>query len=470
MTDNQTLEEKQQSIKKIPLLAVLLSGAFITILNQTLLTTAFPEIMKDLDITEATVQWLQSAFMLVNGIMIPITAFLMDRFSTRKLFITAMGLFTAGTIIGAFAPNFELLLVARIFQGAGAGIIMPLLQTIIFLIFPREKRGMAMGIFGLVIGFAPAVGPSLSGVLIDNFPWRSVFYVVIPVAIIVIIAAFFLLKNVTEQTYPKLDIASIILSTLGFGGILYGFSIAGNVGWTDIQVASGLIIGGIALFVFIVRQLKLETPILEFRVFKYKVFTLTTILAMILFVSMIGAAVILPIFMQNMLGFTALESGLALLPGALLMGAVNPIAGSLFDKFGAKWLSIVGFTLITLTSLSMAFLTAETTFLYLAVVNGIRMLAISLVMMPITTAGLNVLPQRLIPHGSAMNNTFRQVAGAIGTALLVTVMVTGAMPADTIEGLIRGVNMSFVAATIVSVIGLVIALFIDSDSENEINE
>lgn len=468
MVDNQTLEKKYATIKKVPLLAVLLSGAFITILNQTLLTTAFPEIMKDLNLTESTVQWLQSAFMLVNGIMIPVTAFLMDRFTTRMLFLTAMSLFATGTIIGAFAPTFEILLVARIFQGSGAGILMPLLQTIIFLIFPKEKRGMAMGIFGLVIGFAPAIGPSLSGALVDNFPWRSVFYIVIPIALIVIIAASFLLKNITEQTYPKLDILSVILSTLGFGGILYGFSIAGNVGWADIQVVLGLVIGGIALFMFISRQLKLETPILEFRVFTYKMFTLTTVLGMIVFLSMIGTAVILPMFMQNMLGFTALQSGLALLPGAIVMGAMNPIAGGLFDRFGARWLAIIGFTVITITTLAMTFLTPETTFMYVAAVNGIRMFGIALVMMPITTAGLNVLPQSLVPHGTAMNNTFRQLSGSIGTAILVTVMATGAVPKDTLEGIIRGVNMSFVVATVISVLGLVLAFFIDRERVKEV--
>src|SRR5699024_10476271 len=211
--------------RNIPLMLVLLSGAFITILNQTLLGTALPPIMHDLQINESTVQWLQSVFMLVNGIMIPVTAFLIERFTTRKLFLTAMSLFTLGTLICAIAPGFYLLLIGRILQASGAGIMMPLMQTIMFLIFPVHKRGTAMGMFGLVIAFAPAIGPSLSGWLVDHFPWRSVFYVVLPIAVINIIAAYFLLKNVTKQTMPKVDVLSIILSTFGFGGILYGLSI-----------------------------------------------------------------------------------------------------------------------------------------------------------------------------------------------------------------------------------------------------
>src|SRR5699024_4228713 len=202
MANNDSIDLK----KNLPLFIVLISGAFITILNQTLLGTALPPIMEDLQLTESTVQWLQSVFMLVNGIMIPVTAFLIDRFTTRRLFLTAMSLFAIGTLIAAIAPNFSFLMVGRILQASGAGIMMPLIQTILFLMFPIERRGTAMGIFGLVIAFAPAIGPSLSGWLVDQFPWRSVFYVVLPIAIIDIIAAYFLLKNVTEQKIPKLAI------------------------------------------------------------------------------------------------------------------------------------------------------------------------------------------------------------------------------------------------------------------------
>lgn len=443
--------------KKIPLIAVLLSGAFITILNQTLLGTALPPIMKDLQITESTVQWLQSIFMLVNGIMIPITAFLIERFSTRKLFLTAMGLFALGTLTCALAPGFSLLLFGRILQASGAGIMMPLMQTIMFLIFPIEKRGSAMGMFGLVIAFAPAVGPSLSGWLVDQFPWRSVFYVVLPIAAINIIAAYFLLKNVTEQTNPRVDIASIILSTLGFGGLLYGFSIAGNTGWFSFEVGISMIIGIVALFLFIWRQLKLEQPILEFRVFKYHIFTLTTGLGMIVFVSMIGTAVILPLYMQNMLGFSAFKSGLVLLPGALIMGFMNPITGRLFDRYGARWLAIIGFGLLVVSTFMFTRLSLETTFIFLASMNAIRMFAIAMVMMPVTTAGLNQLPNHLIPHGTAMNNTFRQVSGSVGTAILVTVMVTASIPEQKVVGDIHGVNISFVVAGIIALIGFILS-------------
>ncbi|MBO0603278.1 multidrug efflux MFS transporter [Sporosarcina sp. E16_3] len=463
MENTQTFELK----KNIPLMAVLLSGAFITILNQTLLATALPPIMKDLQVTESTVQWLQSIFMLVNGIMIPITAFLIGKFTTRKLFITAMSIFAFGTFIAAISPNFAFLLLGRVFQGAGAGIMMPLLQTIMFLLFPVEQRGKAMGMYGLVIAFGPAIGPSLSGYLVDHYAWKSVFYVVLPIALIIIIAAFFLLKNVTELTNPKMDYWSIVLSTLGFGGLLYGFSIAGNTGWLHVNVGIAFVVGAISLYLFIQRQLKLEEPILEFRVFNYLVFTLATGLGMIVFASMIATTVILPIFMQNLLGFNAFHSGLMLLPGAIVMGIMNPVTGTLFDKFGAKWLLRGGFFILTVTTFMFANLSEETSFTYLAVLNAVRMLGIAMVMMPSTTLALNQLPNHLIAHGTAMNNTFRQISGAVGTAVLVAITVTAAIGDDSVAGAIHGVNVAFHMAGYIAVFGLLLSFTIRDSKPNQ---
>lgn len=461
--------EPVQDVKIVPLVAVLISGAFAAILNQTLLATALPHIMEDLQLTPPTAQWLTTVFMLVNGVMIPITAFLIETFTTRRLFLAAMGLFAIGTLICAIAPNFAILMAGRIVQASGAGIMMPLMQTVFFLIFPIEKRGEAMGLFGLVIAFAPAIGPTLSGWLVDQFPWRVLFYVILPIVVVDLIFAYFILKNVTKRTFPKLDILSIVLSTLGFGGMLYGFSSAGASGWGSFPVVLTLVVGAVALVLFIWRQFTLKEPILEFRVFKYGMFTLTTVLGMIVFIAMIGGATILPIYMQDMHQFTAFESGLMLLPGALLMGLMSPISGRLFDQFGAKWLSIVGLTLVTVTTFMLTNLTATTSFLYLATVNAFRMFGVSLVMMPSTTAGLNQLPKRLIPHGSAMSNTMRQMSGSIGTALLVSIMTNSALDTETfgVQGEIHGVNISFLVAGIVSAVGLFLAFFIKKISPEE---
>ncbi len=448
---------KLTSRKRTILMAVLLSGAFAAILNQTLLATAIPHIMEDLNLEANTAQWLQSIFMLVNGIMIPITAFLINKFSTRTLFFTAMSLFGLGTLICGISPNFPLLMTGRILQAAGAGIIMPLMQTILFLVYPRSERGKAMGMFGLVISFAPAIGPTLSGWFIDIYPWRGLFYMILPIVVIDLIVAYFILRNVTEKTNPKLDMISIILSTLGFGGLLYGFSAAGDSGWLSLTVLLPIIIGAIALTMFIKRQNRLEEPILEFGVFKDKTFTLSTVLGMIVFMSMIGGAVVLPIFMQTMLGFSAMESGMMLLPGALIMGLMSPITGRLFDKYGARWLAIIGLGMLGVTTLMFATLDTETTFTYLAVVNSFRMLGVAMVMMPVTTSALNQLSNKLVPHGTAMNNTMRQVAGAVGTALLVSIMTNTVKPDEGVSGMIHGVNMSFLFAGILALIGFVLA-------------
>lgn len=460
MGENLTKDQSVQNFNRVPLVIVLISGAFVAILNQTLLGTALPKIMVDLDLTENTVQWLQSVFMLVNGIMIPITAFLIGRFTTRSLFLTAMSLFSLGTLTAAISGSFEVLLLGRILQAAGAGIMMPLMQTILMLIFPIEKRGTAMGMFGLVIAFAPAIGPSLSGYIVEAASWRWLFWMILPIAIVDIILAYFILKNVTKQTKPKLDVLSIILSTFGFGGILYAFSIAGSAGWGSMEVLIGFGVGITTLAWFITRQFKLDQPILEFRVMKYKMFTLSTILGMITFIAVIGAAIVLPLYMQTMLGFTAFESGLALLAGAVIQGLLNPFTGRLFDRYGARWLAISGMVILTVSTFMFAVLTPETSFTYIAVTHALRMVGISMVMMPVTTAGLNVLPTDLISHGTAVNNTLRQVSGSIGTALPVTIMTTFTIPEEGIEGMIHGVNISFIFSGIISLIGLIMSFYI----------
>lgn len=462
-----------ENMNKLPIVIVLITGAFLAILNQTLLTTAIPPIMQDLHLTENTAQWVTTIFMLVNGIMIPITAFLIETFTTRQLFITAMGTFSVGTFICAISPSFFLLMTGRVIQAAGAGVMMPLMMTIFLFMFPIEKRGTAMGMVGLVIGFAPALGPSISGWLVEHFDWRSIFYVVLPLAIMNVIIAYFVMKNITKRTYPKVDILSIVYSTLGFGGILYGFSSAGNSGWTDQSVLVSLAIGVITLALFITRQFKLREPILEFRVFKNKIFTITMIIGMIGFIGLISAETILPIYMQNMAGFTPFESGLMILPGALLMGIMSPINGRIFDRFGARYLVIIGLFLLTITSLLYTNLTVDTSFTYLTIVFAVRMFGISMIMMPSTTAGLNQLSYRLIPHGSAMTNTMRQVAASIGTALLITIMTVTALGTGkevTVTGQIHGVNMAFYVATAISFLGLILAFFVKDKTSKKIKE
>lgn len=409
-------------IKVVPIVIVLVLAAFVTILNQTLMNIALPQIMNDLSISANTGQWLTTGFMMTNGVLIPVTAFLIERFTTRKLYMTAMSLFGIGTLICAVAPDFPLLLTGRIVQAAGAGIMMPLMMTSFLYIFPVEKRGRAMGIIGLAIIFAPAIGPTLSGWIVQNYSWRVLFYMMIPITILALVLAHFMLRNVTRQTLPKVDVFGITLSTLGFGGLLYGFSIAGNTGWEDYKVFIGLAVGVVALILFITRELKSKTPMLEFRVFKYPIFSLATLINMVVTMAMFAGMILVPIYLQNIRGFSPLESGLLLLPGAILMGIMSPITGYLFDKIGARPLALVGLAITAITTFGFSNLADDTTYTLLILMYTARMFGMSMLMMPIMTAGLNQLPQKWNAHGTAMVNTTRMISGAIGTAVLITVM------------------------------------------------
>ncbi|WP_138415997.1 DHA2 family efflux MFS transporter permease subunit [Aquibacillus sediminis] len=459
------------SYNRKTIVALLLAGSFIAILNQTLMITAIPPIMKEMGITANTGQWLTTVFMLVNGIMIPVSAFLLERFSTRQLFITAMSVFAIGTLIAAISPNFSVLLVGRVIQSAGAGVMLPLMQTVFLMIFPINKRGAAMGLIGLVISFAPAIGPALSGWVTEHYSWRVLFYIIFPIAIIDIVVAYFALKNVTELSKPKLDVLSIILSSFGFGGLLYGFTSAGNNGWFAMITLLSLAVGVVALLLFIFRQLKLKHPMLEFRVFTYSIFPLAVIVGMIAFMGLIGVETLIPLYMQNMRDFTAFESGIALLPGALITGLMSPITGRIFDKFGARKLVMIGLTIITVSSFAFIRLDTTTSLAFLTTMYGVRMFGLSMVMMPIATAGLNQLPKRLLPHGAAMDNTMKQVAASVGTAILVTVMTTSTSMAETNTEIsypdIFGANIAFIVVAVLSLIGLVIAFFIKDKRPSE---
>lgn len=468
------------NIKKGPVLTVILLGAFVSLLNQTLMNVALPSIMDDLSITESTAQWITTGFMLVNGVLIPITAFLMERFSTRQLFITAISLFAVGTLICATAPDFTFLMTGRVVQAIGAGMIMPLLTTVVLALFPVEKRGGAMGLIGVAMIFAPAIGPTLSGFVVQNYSWRLLFYIILPFAVINIIIAIIFLKNVTKQTYPKIDILSIILSTIGFGGILYGSSTAGNNGWTSAPVIIAIVIGLISLAAFVWRELSKERPMLDFRVFKNGIFSLTTVINVMITVAMFAPMLLIPIYLQNILGVTPMNSGLMLLPGAVVMGIMSPITGKVFDKIGARPLAIVGLLITVITTYLFTRLTDSTGYGYLITIYTIRMFGMSMIMMPIMTAGLNQLPPRLHPHGTAMVNTVRAVAGAIGTAFLVSIMSHEAK--NSVEDIIvsngfnttdkldmqhaanlaqvEGINSAFMIATVFAVLGLILSFFI----------
>ncbi|MDB4868443.1 MAG: family efflux transporter permease subunit [Cohnella sp.] len=418
----------QNQLKRAPIVVPLLIAAFVAILSQTLLNVALPKMMESLHVSSSTIQWLITGYMLVSGILVPISAYLIDKFSTRQLFLTATGLFTAGTMICAVSPGFELLLAGRLIQAAGAGILMPLMSIVFLTIFPIEQRGKAMGMMGLAMIFAPAVGPTLSGWVVEHQSWRVLFYIVLPLAVLGLIYGAISMKNVTRLSLPKLDIPGVIYSTIGFGGLLYGFSDASNPseGWGGTRVIVSLAVGVLFLLLFVWRELKAKNPILELRVFKYDMFSLTTVINMIITMAMFSGMLLLPIFLQTILGFTPLKSGLLLLPGALLMGVMSPLAGMVFDKIGARWLAVFGLAVTVYTTFELSHLTTDTSYNHMLLLYTLRMFGMSFLMMPIQTAGMNQLPQRLNAHGSAMSQTLRNVAGALGTAFLVTMFASAA--------------------------------------------
>ena len=442
---------------------VFLLGAFICYLNSTFMNVALSDIMKDLNISVSTAQWLSTGYMLTTGIIIPFTAFLIDKFKNRTLFFISIGLFTIGTIIGAFATNFAMLLTARLIQGFASGIIIPLMQTVFMIIFPIEKRGFAMGIVGIVLAFAPAIGPTLSGWIINIYPWRYLFYVTLPFAILDLILGYFLLKNVTENKSVYFDFISFIGSTIGFGGLLFGFSNAGNYSWTDINVYLPLIIGIVFLIIFVWRQLNMEEPMLNLAVFKSTVFTFATIISMIAYAGLISSELILPMYLEDVRGSSAFDTGLTLMPGAIVMGIMNPITGKLFDKFGARYLALTGLTILTLGTFGLSFLSVSTPVIYIISIYAIRMLGISMLLMPLSTSALNSLHKNLYAHDNAANNTLRQVAGSIGTSLIVTLMSKSTISSgytDPAKAQVYGMNISFACTAALTLVGLIIAFFV----------
>ncbi|MDM7464743.1 DHA2 family efflux MFS transporter permease subunit [Staphylococcus warneri] len=497
-----------KGIKRGKILAAMLFGMFIAILNQTLLNVALPKINTEFNISASTGQWLMTGFMLVNGILIPISAFLFNKYSYRKLFIIGLVLFTIGSLICAISMNFPVMMSGRILQAIGAGILMPLGSNVIVTIFPPEKRGVAMGTMGIAMILAPAIGPTLSGYIVQNYDWNLMFYGMFFIGLVAIAVGFFWFRLYQRTTNPKADVPGIIYSTIGFGALLYGFSEAGNKGWGSTEIVSMFIIGIIFIALFVIRELRMKAPMLNLEVLKYPTYTLTTVINMIVMMSLYGGMILLPIYLQNLRGFSALDSGLLMLPGALVMGALGPIAGKLLDTIGIKPLAIFGIGVMTYATWELTKLNMDTPYLSIMGIYVLRSFGMAFIMMPIMTAGMNALPARLISHGNAFVNTMRQLAGSIGTAILVTVMTTqttnhvaafgeeldktNPMVQDHMRELaqqfggeqgamkvllqyvnklasVEGINDAFIIATIISLVALILSFFLQSKKKADVS-
>ncbi|MBM7713501.1 MDR family MFS transporter [Siminovitchia sp. FSL H7-0308] len=478
MKDNQQMKKYEfladdPNVKVMPIMISLIVGAFFALLNETLLNIALTTLMEEFHISLPTVQWMVTGFMLVMGIVIPVSALLLQWFTTRQLFLGTMIVFTVGTVISAAAPTFPILLVGRLIQAAGTGLLMPIIFNVFLLVFPPERRGKVMGVIGLVMMFAPAIGPTLSGVIVEYLGWRFLFIIVIPFALFSIAFAYKYLMNVSEVTKPKIDIPSIAFSTIGFGAIIYGFSAMGESegGFFSATVYIPIIAGVVGIALFSIRQLKLDEPVMNLRVFKYPMYTHAVLMFLIIMMAMFASEIILPIYMQGPLALTAATAGLVLLPGSILNGAMAPFMGHLFDKFGPRVLMIPATIVLSGTMLMMSRLHTDTPLWVVIVGYILLMLSVSAIMMPAETNGLNQLPKHLYPHGTAVMTTLQPVAGAIGVSVFISIMNTRQLhflqhannPQDSAtihQAMVAGVELVYFIAFMMSVAAVILAFIV----------
>ena len=462
---------------------LLLISAFVVILNETILSVALPPIMDDLDLAETTAQWLTTGFMLTMAVVIPTTGYLMGRFSTRQVFTLAMTTFTVGTVICAAAPTFLPLLLGRIVQASGTAVMMPLLMTTVMNLVPATRRGQVMGNISIVISVAPALGPTLSGMVLAVAPWRALFLLVLPIAVIALVVGLRRIENVNEASAQGADPLSVLLAGTGFGPLVYGLtgvSGGGQGGAGAADAASGgaptaalicLAVGVVSLALFVWRQLRLqrqERALLDLRTFASRGFTLAVALMVVMMGAMFGVVVLLPIYLQKVQALSTLSVGLMMLPGGLAMGLLAPLVGRLFDRVGPRPLLVPGLSAVVVGIGIMSRVPEQPWLIVLG--HVVMSLVLAFVFTPLMTTALGALPRALYPHGSAIVGTVQQVAGAAGAALMVSVMArvaagTVAGGGDELAGIARGTSAAFTLSAALGVVTVVIALFMRRDPE-----
>ncbi len=455
------------------IMASLLICGFVGMFSETALNIAITNLMDIFEISAATAQWLTTGFLLTLGILMPMTGWLMQRFTTRQLFIASLAFSIAGTLLAAISFTFEMLMLARVLQAVGMGLLIPLMFNTILVVYPPEKRGAAMGFVGLVIMFAPATGPTVAGLLIEYLTWHYIFWLSLPFLVFGLFVGLKYLENVTEVEKPRLDLLSVLLSTAGFGGIVFGFSSAGegSGGWSSPVVVWSIGVGLAALLLFVMRQLSMREPMMNLRVFRFPMYIVGLFMVLTCMMIILSTMIILPMFLQSGMGLSALAAGMMLLPGSALNGILSPRMGRLFDRYGPKWLVIPGLIVVALSLWLFSGLTTDSPVGWIIALHVGLMIGISMVWMPAQTNGLNQLPKELYPHGTAIMNTLQQVAGAIGTAVAISILTGGmdrylrgasdpSAPAEAANALAFGAQNVFVFAMTVTLIGLTMAIFI----------
>ncbi|KIC68890.1 DHA2 family efflux MFS transporter permease subunit [Pseudarthrobacter phenanthrenivorans] len=456
----QSSAPEKMSREAVTIISTLLVATFVVILNETIMNVALQRLMVDLRVDAPTVQWLSTGFMLTMAVVIPTTGFILQRLSTRAVFMLAMGLFAGGTALAAAAPGFEVLLLARIVQAGGTAIMLPLLMTTILTLVPLAKRGAVMGNVSIAISVAPAMGPTVSGLILEHFTWRFMFIFVLPVALAALAIGAKYLTNVGEAEKGKLDFLSVILTVPAFGGLVYGLSQIGGGHGGQAGPGAGaiaaLLIGVAALAVFVFRQLRLQkaaAPLLDLRAFNFRMFTVSVLLMVVAMMALFGGVILLPLYLQQVRGLGSLETGLALLPGGLAMGLLGPVIGRAFDKVGPLPLTVSGSILMVVTLWQFSMLDAGTPVWWIVTLHVGLSFGLALLFTPAFTTGLNPLPPHLYSHGSAIMSTTQQVAGAAGTALLVSIFAV----VSAASGLVAGMSAAFMTATVIAFAAVVLS-------------
>ncbi|UXR78672.1 MULTISPECIES: MDR family MFS transporter [unclassified Staphylococcus] len=465
------------------IMAVFLIGAFFMILNETLLNIALKELMEQFDISRATVQWMASGFMMVIAIVSPLSALIIQWFTTRRLFLFIIVVFITGSFIAGMAVNFPMLLTGRMIQAVGTGLIMPLIMNTMLMMFDVSVRGRVMGFFGLIIMFAPAIGPTLSGVIVDYLGWRWLFFSVVPFMIFAFIFGWRYLENVGEVTRPKIDILSVILSTVGITGVIYSISMASDADILSAQILVPFTIGLISAIAFIRRQLKLTTPILDFCVLQVRNYRRGMLIFVIVVMSLFASEIVMPMYLQGPMGFSAKLAGIILLPGALLNGLLSPVMGRIFDSIGPRKMIIPG--LVTLLAVMIFYTTIHpgVPVWQFIVAYMLLMVAVAAIMMPSSTNGLNALPAEKYPHGTAIFNVLQPLAGSAGISVFVGIL-TGVQNNEMSkhgevtlavqdQAMTSGLHAAYLFAIALIVIGIVIAVTLTNaanESKQQITE
>ncbi len=448
---------------------LIVSGIATSILS-TAMTTALPSLVEDFGVSADIGQWATSGYSLAMGMVMPLTAFLITRFPTKKLYMTAIGGFIIGLLCSIFAGNFWLMMAGRVFQACGNGVLVSAAQVIILTVYPAEKKGTMMGTYGLATTAAPIIAPTIAGLMIDAFGWKSIFYLVLAIMLVSFVISGVVFEDVLELQEKKFDVRSFVMSIFAFGGITLGIGNISSFGLVSVSAGLPLLIGVVACIFFIIRQCSLEKPFLDVKILVRRDYAVSVLSSMVLYLVMMGSSVMMPLYVQSIMGYPAVVSGLVTLPGSLATAVVSPFAGRLYDKMGIKKIFRIGAGALLVSNIGMYFLTMDTPIVVAVVLNVIRNLAIGSLMMPLLTWGTSNVDPKKVADASSLLTSFRTIAGSIGLAVFVGIMTVVSNGSAAVYGedtLIHGMNISFFWMAVGSLALLMIAVLGVRDGERQ---